>query len=74
LSRTAVILRRIECDKELEKKLLKTGRYIHAVGDKSKPPPDADEKAVAGKTVYEPKRIVVFDPRYLKTAYGAIFR
>lgn len=74
LSRAAVILRRIECDEEVEKKLLKSGRFIHVTGDKSAPPPDVDEKALAGRTVYEPKRIVVFDARYLKKAYEAIFR
>jgi hypothetical protein len=69
LEPSAPILRRSECDR----KLVKAGAHVHAVGKETVLPPEVNKKNVTESTVYKCRRVVVLDPRYVKTIYAAVF-
>lgn len=67
----APILRRIKCDR----KLLKSGQYVHVAGTKTAPPPEAEESAsTRDLKAFAIQRVVILDRRYLTTAYAAILK
>lgn len=70
LEKDAPILRRSEC----ERKLLKSGAYVHAVGEKTDPPESAAKPKSASKLAVRCRKVTILDPRYVATAYALILR
>lgn len=69
LEPSAPILRRAQCDR----KLLKSGVHVHVAGKETALPPDLNKKNVTEGTAYKARRVVILDPRYIKTVYAAVF-
>lgn len=68
LEKDAPILRRSEC----ERKLLRSGAYVHAVGEKTDPPESAGKPKSPSKLAVRCRKVTVLDPRYVATAYALI--
>lgn len=73
LLRRAPILRRTKASAS-ERKLLKSGRYVHLIAKKTDERPQTKSNLDAKKPSFEAKRVVVLQTPYLKTVYPMLFK